>query len=258
MNEIITFGTKYDLVPGIKVLVKSAKLFCDKLTVLDLNLTKSVKEFLKLNNVNVVDANILAQKYSVDTTLSPYTLKVIFFYLYCKHVCKSDKVYMTDFTDVMFQQDPFYIIKNNNPYVISENNLIKNCKVNTDWFHICFNSDIFGILKDNEIINGGMYLGTLDSVVFLLKQMSIELQHVISRIGNYLIPDQVALNKLVYFDKVRYNIVNNFSLFNMAHFSSIKPDCINGLYKFNNVIPDVIHQYKTNKQLEQQIYKQYE
>jgi hypothetical protein len=258
MNEIITFGTRYELVPGIKVLIKSAKAVCQNVTVIDLNLKQEVKQFLSKQDVHVFDANYFITKYNVDSALSPYTLKVIFFYLYCKHICKSTKVYMADFTDVLFQSDPFDVITNDKPYVISENALIKNCRVNSEWINLCFNTDIFKLLQYKEIVNGGMYLGTLGAMTFLLKQMTLELQQVISRIGNYLIPDQAALNKLVYFDKHNYNILNDFSLFNMAHFSTKKfAKTSKGFYKFDGSSPKVIHQYKANKNLEQLVYEQF-
>lgn len=258
MNEIITFGTNYNLVPGIKVLIKSAKLVCNNVTVIDLNLKQEVKDFLYKENVNVFDANYFLTKHAVDSSLSPYTLKVIFFYLYCKHICTAEKVYMADFTDVLFQTDPFELITNNNPYVISENALIKNCQVNTDWIHICFNGDIFKLLQDKDILNGGMYLGTREAMIFLLSQMTIELQQIISRIGNYLIPDQAALNKLVYFDQRRYNILNGVELFNMAHFSNESfKQTSDKKYAFNDISPKVIHQYKANKFLENQVYEQF-
>jgi hypothetical protein len=258
MNEIITYGNGYELHSGIKVLVKSAKNLCDKFTVICSSLSPQTMEFLREQNVNIVDAKEIAVKHNVSEDLSPYTLKVIYFYLYCKHYCKSSKVYMCDFTDVLFQKNPFNIIKNNKPYVITENTLIGNCNVNTDWMHLCFNGDIFNLLKHKEIINGGMYFGTLESITFLLSQMTLELQQIISRIGNYLIPDQAALNKLVYFDQLRYNILNGFDLFNMAHFSKLPySNTDNGLYKFGENIPTVIHQYKANKTLEQQVYNQF-
>ena len=258
MNEIITFGTKYNLVPGIKVLIKSAKQVCTNVTVIDLNLDLEVKQFLCDQNINVFDANYFLEKHSVDSNLSPYTLKVIFFYLYCKHISTADKVYMADFTDVLFQSNPFDVIDSDKPYVISENALIKNCQVNTDWMHICFNADVFKLLQDKEIVNGGMYLGTRHAMIFLLQQMTVELQQIISRIGNYLIPDQAALNKLVYFDKHRYNILSGLNLFNMAHFSK-EPfqQTSDNKYIFNKVVPKVIHQYKANKTLENQIYAKY-
>lgn len=256
-NEIITFGTNYNLVPGIKVLIKSAKRICNNLTVIDLNLNGDVKKYMQKENVNIFDANYFLLKNGVDPNLSPYTLKVIFFYLYCKHISTANNVYMTDFADVLFQSNPFDIIKNDKPYVIGENALIKNCKVNSDWINICFNYDIYNILKNKEILNGGMYLGKREAIVFLLNQMTVELQQIISRIGNYSIPDQAALNKLVYFDQHRYNILTGVELFNMAHFSNESFKKVEGLYSFKNVVSKVIHQYKANKILEAEIYNQF-
>ena len=246
MNELVTYGQNYSFVPGIRVLFKSAAKFCDKITLINFNLPTDVIEFCKANEVNIIDANELALKYNVDVNLSPYTLKVIFFYLYIKHISKSTNMFMCDLTDVYIQKNVFDIIKNNKPYISSENNLIENCNTNTTWVNLCYNSDIFNIIRRKEILNGGMYLGNRVSLIELFKELCLELSQIISRIGNYLIPDQAALNKLVHFDFYRYNISNNFDLLNLAHYSNENLTYDKNGFKFKDGYPYVIHQYKVN------------
>ena len=113
MNELVTYGQNYSFVPGIRVLFKSAAKFCDKITLINFNLPTDVIEFCKANEVNIIDANELALKYNVDVNLSPYTLKVIFFYLYIKHISKSTNMFMCDLTDVYIQKNVFDINKEN-------------------------------------------------------------------------------------------------------------------------------------------------
>lgn len=258
MNEIITFGKGYKLTSGIKVFVKSAKSFCNKLTIICSNLDSELIEFLNQHNVNVVDSATIFQKHNVDENLSPYTLKVIFFYLYCKHYSTSTNVYLCDFTDIYFQKNLFEIVANFKPYVTSENYLISNCQVNTTWINKCYNHDIYGLLRHYEILNGGSILGERAGIIDLLKEMCVDMTHIISRIGNYQNIDQASLNKVVYFDKLRYNIINNLELVNLAHFEQavfeMKPSCV----KVNNKVPYVLHQYNRIKLLEKFLYEQYD
>lgn len=259
MNEIVTFGQGYRLVNGIKVFVKSAKTFCNKLTVLSSNLSKDLIEFLHENNVNVVEVSELNKKYNVDNTLSPYTLKVIYFYLYAKHYCTSSNLYMCDFTDVYIQRDIFECIKQTDTtYVCSENKPISTCQTNTTWIKLCYNLDILNLLNDKEILNGGSILGNRLSVVATLKEMCVDMTHIISRIGNYPNIDQASLNKVVYFDKNRFNVLNKMEIFNLAHSSSaLWASQDDNTIKINEVVPYVIHQYDVIKSLESFLYEKF-
>jgi len=257
MNEIITFGKGYKLTPGIKVFVKSATRFCDKLTIICSNLDKELTDFLKQNNVNLVDADEITLKYNVQTTISPYTLKVIFFYLYCKHYCQSTNVYLCDFTDLCFQKNLFELIKNKKPYVTSENYLIANCQTNTTWINLCYNADVYNLLKKYEILNGGSILGELTSAIALLKEMCADMTQIISRIGNYQNIDQASLSKVVYFDQARYNILNKLEIANLAHFGNASTVLKKDKVTINNTEPYVLHQYDVIKPLEKFLYEQF-
>jgi len=247
MKEIIAFGAGYDVSDGIKVFVKSAKKHCDKLTVITLNVKDELIFFLQNEDVNVVRGSDLSEKYKVSQSISPYTLKTIFFYLYTKHVTKSDQVYLCDFTDIFIQRSPFELIKTDKVYVTSENYPIVKCDTNTTWINICYNSDIYNLLKDKEILNGGNILGIRESCVDLLHEMTLDTADVMSRIGNYTNIDQAILNKVVYFDKFRYNILRNKEIINLAYSSTMTD--------FSKTY--VIHQYDVNKQLEALLYGKY-
>lgn len=258
MNEIITFGKGYKLQSGIKVFVKSARRFCDKLTIISSNLSPELIEFLEQNDVNIVDSNIIASTYNVDTTISPYTLKVIFFYLYCKHYCESSKVYLCDFTDICFQKNLFELVTDTNPCVTSENYLITNCQTNTTWINLCYNPDVYNLLKKYEILNGGSILGELTGATALLKEMCADMTQIISRIGNYQNIDQASLNKVVYFDRARYNILNNLEIANLAHFSNSVVTLDKDKVTIDGKEPYVLHQYDVIKPLEKFLYGQFE
>ena len=247
MKEIIAFGAGYDVSDGIKVFVKSAKKHCDKLTVITLNVKDELIFFLQNEDVNVVRGSDLSEKYKVSQSISPYTLKTIFFYLYTKHVTKSDQVYLCDFTDIFIQRSPFELIKTDKVYVTSENYPIVKCDTNTTWINICYNSDIYNLLKDKEILNGGNILGIRESCVDLLHEMTLDTTDVMSRIGNYTNIDQAILNKVVYFDIYRYIILKDNEIVNLAYSSTMTD--------FSKTY--IIHQYDVNKQLESLLYGKY-
>lgn len=257
MNEIVTFGKGYKLNAGIKVFVQSAKRFCDKLTIVCSNLNSELTSYLELHGVNIVDAKQIAIKHNVDESISPYTLKVIFFYLYCKHYCTSNKVYLCDFTDLCFQKNLFDLVTTSKPYVTSENFLIANCQTNTTWINICYNSDIYNLLKKYEILNGGSILGELSGVTSLLKEMCADMTQIISRIGNYQNIDQASLNKVVYFDKFRYNVLSNLEIANLAHYGNAAVTLNSQSVTINGAEPYVLHQYDVIKPLETFLYEQY-
>jgi len=103
VNEIVTFGQGYKLSPGIKVFVQSAKKVCNSVTIICSGLSKELTDYLEKHDVNLVDAKELALKHNVQTNLSPYTLKVIYFYLYVKNYSSASNVYLCDFTDIYFK-----------------------------------------------------------------------------------------------------------------------------------------------------------
>ena len=259
MNEIITYGQGYKLSPGIKVFVKSAKQFCNTLTVISSGLTSELTTFLTENGVNIVNADTLSEKFNIQTTLSPYTLKVIYFYLYAKHISLASNVYLCDFTDVLFQKTPFSLIQNPKPYVTSENQYIADCQTNATWINLCYNNDVFNLLKKYQILNGGNIFGSRYSCTELLKEMCTDMTHIISRIGNYQNIDQASLNKTVYFDQQRYNILNNLEIVNLAHVSkTAKYSISESSIIINGTIPAVIHQYDFIKEIENYLYVKYQ
>jgi hypothetical protein len=258
MNEIIVFGQGYKLQPGIKVFVNSAKRFCDKLTILGNNLSEELHAFIAESGVSFIDTQELVKRHNVNKDISPYTLKVIFFYLYCKHYSQATNVYLCDFTDVFIQNNVFELIQNEKPYVTSENFITQNCQTNSTWLNVCYNQDAYNLLKKYEVLNGGSILGNRISSLQLLKEMCADMTQIISRIGNYPNIDQASLNKVVRFDAFRYNILNNFEIFNLAHFgkSTVEITSDNKV-KIDNKEPYVIHQYDVIKTLETYLYEVY-
>ena len=247
MNEIITFGHGYGLTPGIKVFVKSARALCEHVTVIASNLSPDLQAFLENEGVGVFDARVLSDRFGVSMGLSPYTLKVIFFYLYCKHYCKAKNIYLCDFTDIYFQRDPFLLTVGDKACVTSENCLVQDCQTNTTWIKHCYNEDIYGLLRGKEILNGGSILGKREAAAELLKEMCDDMAQIITRVGNYPNIDQASMTKVVHFDRHRYDILHKREIVNMAH----TPNDTDFYYTY------VVHQYDVNKPLMNRLYDTY-
>jgi hypothetical protein len=258
MNEIITFGTNYSLNSGIKIFVKSATTICKNVTVLGVNLNSEAINFIQNQGANYLDCKKTFQKYNVNDSISPYTLKVIYFYLYVKFISAADNVYVCDFTDTFFQKNVFELIENSKAYVCSENFLIKNCPTNSTWLNICYNSDIFNLLSKYEIINGtGNLFGKKQAVLEALKEINTDISYIMGRVGSYPTIDQACLNKVVRFDQHRFNVLNNYEIFNLAHYGDASFTIEGKLIHLNNKAPYVIHQYDVIKPLEKHLNEQF-
>ena len=226
---------------------------CNQVTVISTGLTDDLISFLTDNGVNLINADELAKTHNVKTNISPYTLKVIYFYLYVKFYSLNTNVYLSDFTDLFFQKDPFDLIQNTKPYVTSENHYMYDCETNKTWINICYNADVFNLLKKYQILNGGTIFGNRETVIDLLKELCTDMTHIISRIGNYQNIDQASLNKTVYFDQHRYNILSGYQIMNLAHFQHAKVE-YGDYITINGKTPHVIHQYDVIKPLENYLY----
>lgn len=257
MGEIITYGKGYRLTPGVKVFIKSAISTGNKVTIIGSQLGDDVLDYADKNGIHVYDSEFLSKKYNIQDSISPYTLKVIYFYLYCKHITKEGEVYLCDFTDMFFQKNVFDLIKNGKPYITSENKIINTCNTNSTWINICYNNDIFNLIGKQEILNGGSILGKREACVYLLDEMCKDMSSIISRVGNYQNIDQASMNKVVYFDQHNHNILKDREILNSAHSGNAKVTKEKGLYSINGKIPYVIHQYDVIKDLEKELYEKY-
>lgn len=92
-----------------------------------------------------------------------------------------------------------------------------------------------------------LYLAERNSCVKLFSNLINEIQNVLAKIGNYLIIDQIALNKLIYVDNHPCNILDRDKVVNLAHRKNMSD--------FSNVY--IIHQYDSNKELEEKLFEKY-
>lgn len=249
MNEIVTYGQNYALNDGIKKFVDSAAKTNANVVVIINKVQQDVKDYiLQYKNARCVNAEKLAATYNVDLNLSPYTLKVIFFYLYCKHLSHADNVFLCDFTDVYFNKDVFDRLYSK-PVVFGEGVEVGSCPTNTTWINICYNQDIFNLLKKYEIINGGAILGPKNKCADLLKEMCADISVILGRTGNYPNIDQAILNKVVRFDQHRYEIGSKNTVLNLAQYKELRK------WSKENV-PAVFHQYDGHLDVERFINEQ--
>ena len=249
MNEIVTYGQNYALNDGIKKFIDSAKKTGDNVVVITNNIQQDAKDYiLTYKNARCVNAKKLAETYNVDLSLSPYTLKVIFFYLYAKHHSFADNLFLCDFTDVYFNKSVFKHVTSK-PMVFGEGQIINNCSTNTTWINLCYNQDIYNLLRQYEIINGGAILGPRDKCVALLKEMCLDTSVILGKVGNYPNIDQAILNKVIRFDWFRYDIGAKDIVLNLAQIKEQKK------WTKENV-PAVFHQYDGHADVERFINEQ--
>jgi hypothetical protein len=260
MNEIITFGKHYSLTDEIKIFVESAKRYCDRVTVIGTELSTELVDYLNSAGVNFIDANELAKRYRVNLSISPYSLKVIFYYLYLNNISTCTNALLCDFTDVFFQKNPFTLIKNSSTsYVGSENFPIKECTTNTTWLRVCYNEDIVNLLSNSDIINSGILLGSIHSCIYTLKEVCNDITSIMSRVGNYPTVDQASFNKCIFLDRENYIVLDNYEFYNLAHSSSASYKKEGNYYVINEHTPFIIHQYDVlhdlHRELRENLYE---
>jgi len=252
MNEIVTFGQGYSFDKMnniIKSFEKNGYNENTKMVFLYKNMIipSSVKD---KKYIECIDVSGLDIKYGVDTSQSPYVLKVIYFYLYCKHISKANNVFLCDCTDLFINKDPFELVKDK-VSVFTETEYIGKCQCNTTQVLIVYNQDILRIIHDKLIINGGLILGERTKCADLLKEMCADTADMIGRRGPYSNPDQAILNKVVYFDELNYHVSKDQSMVNCSHLSrqNHTVDYKDNKIIINGKIPHVVHQYPCFKNL---------
>ena len=252
-NEVITFGKGYSMNDGIKVIVQSVKNVDAQLTVIGVDLDERAIKFITKNNGTYIDGRELAEKHNIDLNLSPYTLKIIFYALYCQKYCKSDNVFICDFTDICFQKDVFELVTDK-VTVHSENKQIATCDVNTTWLKICYGDEVYNKIKSNNILNSGTYFGRRSDIIDLLNRMCDSIVRVLNRVGNYLIIDQAAMNVVVYDDPDSFNIREDNMVYNLAHSAKDSFSVEDKRVSVNGIQPYVLHQYDVMPKLKEFLY----
>lgn len=204
MNEFIILDKNLTL--DVKPFVANTKQYWDTLTVMSRDVSSDLKTYLEDNNANFVDESNLALQFNVNSLVSSQALKLIYTYLYIKNISTSTNIYLCFHLNLIPQQNPFNIIKNNKPYLLCTN---KNCTHIAPQINACYGSDILNMLHKHELLSGKCIMGNRLAVVDLFKEMVSDMTHIVSRVEKYENVFQSCLNKTVHFDKHRYNILTN-------------------------------------------------
>lgn len=253
-NEILTFGKGYTLNDGIKTIIQSSKVTDGTLTVIGVDLDPETISYLEKNKCKYVNGNELAKKHNIDLSISPYTLKIIFFTLYCKKYTDSDNIFIADFTDVFFQKNIFETIVEDKVTVHSEHKLIKDCQVNSTWFRIAYgNYDV----KDNEIVNSGTFYGSRKKVNEVLEKMCKEIGPILVRTNGYPTIDQTVMNKVIHDNPNLFIVGKDRKVFNLAHDDKTDFKVTDSLITVDGYESYVLHQYDVNEKLKEYIHKKY-
>jgi len=234
-------GTNYDL-SGIKVTIKSLREhYNGNITVLHQNIDNVLLDFLTSQKVICINCC----EYKVQFKTSPYNNKVIYSFLYLKkeaELLKDCLILLCDISDVLFKCNPFEIFTGKLTLFL-EDKPFKDCECNSTWMTICYKNNVLVNLKDNIVVNAGLYLSKYEDLFKFFQLMVKDMSEIFYRV-NYPIVEQAIVNKLIYFDKIECHL-DSVNVNNMAQ--QIKT-------KANNKIN---HQYKVFPNLKREIYNIY-
>jgi hypothetical protein len=234
-------GTSYDF-SGIKVTFKSLKEhYQGPLVVLYKNIDNKLLNFLAEQNIEAIDCS----SYKVTFDTSPYNNKIIYTYLYFKKNCnllKNKIILFCDISDIYFKCNPFELYSEQLQMFL-ENKPFSKCECNSTWINVCYDYQTLELIKNNIVINAGLYLSPFNQLFEFLKLITNEMSQIFSKI-NYPIVEQAIVNKLIYIDNIDC-VLNSSDVNNMAQQVKIKAD-----NKIN-------HQYKVFPEIKEKLYSIY-
>ena len=82
-------------------------------------------------------------------------------------------IFLCDSRDIYFQSDPFNYEYSPTINFFSEDRLIKDCKINSNWINKTYGEVILNDLKNKEIICTGTVLANLENMIKYLDEMSL-------------------------------------------------------------------------------------
>jgi len=246
-NQLCLFyieGVGYDF-DGIKVTIKSLReYYKGKAIALCKDVDKQLLVFLTKNDIECIDCSA----YKVLFKTSPYNNKVLYSYLFLKQNLEQYKQYnvlLCDIGDVYFKTNPFCLCSEHSmPLTLFlEDKPFINCECNSTWIRVCYNQHVLEKIKNNIVINAGLYLSSYLRLLEFFKLMVDEMSLIFGKV-NYPIVEQAVVNKLIYVNKVEC-VLDSENVNNMAQQVKTKAD-----NKIN-------HQYKVFPELKKEIYNIY-
>jgi hypothetical protein len=137
----------------IKIFVKSLRNYFDGDVFLLMNSISSINLInkLKFYRINTITCSLFK---------NDFKFRYHYFYNFLKKNNKNYNLIMfTDVRDVFFQSDPF-LKKYKNPInFYEEDEIIKNCKINSLWVQLALGEKKFNLYKNNYIVCGGTIIG---------------------------------------------------------------------------------------------------
>ena len=228
---------------------------------------KIVSFFILINNylclkkkINIIDLNNLTiGKYIFIN--SHFLLRRFIWYskIDKKILDKYSYIVLSDCRDVIFQSDPFEILKNTKEFLVSgyEPELIHNNKINKKWLLEAYkkNQKVYSKLLNSPIICAGVTLGSTQMVFDYLEEMRSEIKNYIitNKKASITNLDQIFHNKIFAFtNNDEINIDKSNKLISTLGFTEkfdIKLDYKSKKVIVDGNIPSIIHQYDRNRLL---------
>ena len=212
----------------------------------------NILSFINKNNKINLD-NIHLGKYIFIN--SHFLLKRFIWYskIDKKILKKYSYIILSDCRDVIFQSDPFEILKNSKEFLVSgcEPEFIKKNKINKKWLLEAYekNYEIYSNLLNSPIICAGVTFGSTQIVLDYLEKMRIEIKNYIitNKKASITNLDQIFHNKIFAFannDAITIDKSNKFiSTLGFTRKFDIKIDNSSKKIIVNGNIPSIIHQY---------------
>jgi hypothetical protein len=211
MNETITYLKSVYYTDKLEKLLLTLLSNSNILTVICDSYDTKLKDFFKQHNINVVESSDIIERYKVVPSLPICVKRLIVMYLTLlyKSTATNIGLYMSE--RYYPTSNIFELITNNKTFVATDNYLIKDSKDITDSLNYCYNRDTFlyDFLKTNTVILNNIIFGLRESCLLTLKELIQDLGIITYSSDRNLSVVDASLQKSVYLDKFRYNIIDN-------------------------------------------------
>ena len=163
-NLILTSAVGYDF-SKIEVFIKSLRKYYHDDVVILINFNQNeTKSLLNKYNVKFIEKNINPK--------NTYQYRFDCFYSFLEDKFENyTSIFLTDSRDVFFQGNPFLYKYNSNINFYLEDNIIENCKHNSNWIKKTTGLKSYNNLKKNRISCSGTVIGKSKEIFLYLKLM---------------------------------------------------------------------------------------
>lgn len=188
-----------------------------------------------------------------DTQLKRYKI----FYEYILEKKSFSKILFCDSRDIYFQSNPFDYNFNASINFFLEDQIFKNCEVNSNWAKKTFGEEIYQFLSNKTISCGGTVLANYESMkTFLILMDSLIKKYKFKKRLKYFLTfrrdktgrgcDQIHSNYLIYKNIIKdYYLYNNYDgpFATVYYLKNIKFNTTGQLINEKNEPYSLVHQY---------------